>query len=72
MLSFDLPTTVQIPLQLLLAAFLGGIIGFEREMHGQAAGFRTYMLISLGACLMMQLSQNMEALYRHLDETSTV
>lgn len=58
--------------KLLLAAFLGGIIGFEREAHGQAAGIRTNLLICVGACLMMMLSLHMEELYRHLDADSTV
>jgi putative Mg2+ transporter-C (MgtC) family protein len=58
--------------KLLLAAFLGGIIGFEREAHGQAAGIRTNLLISLGACLMMLLSLHMEEIFRHLDVDSTV
>ncbi len=58
--------------KLLLAAFLGGIIGFEREAHGQAAGIRTNLLICVGACLMMLLSLHMEELFRHLDADSTV
>jgi len=57
---------------LLLAAVLGGIIGFERETHGQAAGIRTNLLICVGACLMMMLSLHMEELFRHLDADSTV
>jgi putative Mg2+ transporter-C (MgtC) family protein len=35
----------------LLAAFLGGIVGFERERHGQDAGIRTYGAVALGACV---------------------
>lgn len=38
-------------LQLLLAAFLGAMIGLEREYQGKAAGLRTYTLVALGACL---------------------
>jgi putative Mg2+ transporter-C (MgtC) family protein len=34
-----------------LAAVLGGLIGFERELSDQPAGFRTHMLVSLGAAL---------------------
>lgn len=30
---------------------LGAIIGFERELHRQPAGFRTHSLVSLGAAL---------------------
>ncbi len=42
--------------KLLLAAFLGGAIGYERERHGQAAGFRTNIIVSTAACLLMLLS----------------
>lgn len=34
-----------------LAALLGGIIGIEREWRGRPAGFRTNILIAIGACL---------------------
>lgn len=37
--------------RLFLAAFVGGIIGFERELKGRAAGIRTHMLVSLGAAV---------------------
>ncbi|HXC92754.1 MAG TPA: MgtC/SapB family protein [Geobacteraceae bacterium] len=37
--------------KLLLAAFLGAVIGLEREIHGRPAGFRTHLLVSLGSCL---------------------
>ena len=33
-----------------LAAFLGAVIGWERERHGQDAGIRTYAAVALGAC----------------------
>jgi putative Mg2+ transporter-C (MgtC) family protein len=58
--------------KLALAAVVGGAVGFEREAHGQAAGVRTNILVSVGACLMMQLSLNMEFLFRHLGEASVV
>jgi putative Mg2+ transporter-C (MgtC) family protein len=58
--------------KLLLAAFVGGAIGFERESHGQAAGFRTYLIVSAGACLMMLLSLHMEELFRHLNANAVV
>jgi putative Mg2+ transporter-C (MgtC) family protein len=53
-------------LKLILAAIIGGAIGIERETHGQAAGLRTYILVSVGACLMMMLSMHMEHFHRHL------
>jgi len=52
--------------RLVLAAIVGGAIGFEREAHGQAAGLRTFILVSVGACLMMMLSLEMEEIHRHL------
>jgi putative Mg2+ transporter-C (MgtC) family protein len=58
--------------KLLLSAFLGGIIGFEREAHGQAAGFRTYLIVSTGACLMMLLSLHMEEIFRLLNAGDSV
>lgn len=42
--------------RLMLAAFLGGIVGFERELSGKPAGLRTNLLICLGAALLMELS----------------
>ena len=68
----NLHDVIRFSLDLLLAAFLGGVIGFEREMHGQGAGFRTNILICMSACLMMQLSMNMELLFRHLNQQSVV
>ena len=59
-------------LQLFLAAVLGGAIGFEREKHGQGAGFRTNILICISACLMMHLSLNIEVIYRQLNQNSVV
>lgn len=37
--------------RIVLAAALGGLIGFERELSDQPAGFRTHMLVSVGAAL---------------------
>ncbi len=35
----------------LMAALLGGVVGFERARTGKEAGLRTHMLVSLGAAL---------------------
>lgn len=40
-----------------LALLIGGIIGFERGIKNQPAGFRTYMLVCLGAALVMMTNQ---------------
>jgi putative Mg2+ transporter-C (MgtC) family protein len=58
--------------KLILAAIFGGAIGFERESHGQAAGIRTNILVSVGACLMMMLSLHMEEIFHHLNADSAV
>lgn len=42
--------------RLLLAAFLGGIIGIDREYHHKASGVRTNLLICFGAALFTFLS----------------
>ena len=50
----DIPDAAQatrVTVRLLLAALLGGAVGFEREHRGKAAGMRTHMLVALGSCL---------------------
>lgn len=58
--------------RLLLATVLGGAIGFERESHGQSAGFRTNIMVAIGACLLMMLSLHMEAMFEALGANSSV
>ncbi|MBU2539682.1 MgtC/SapB family protein [Patescibacteria group bacterium] len=47
---------IQIILQLLLAAVLGGLVGVEREYQKRAAGLRTYSLVCLSAALFTIIS----------------
>ena len=42
-------------LRTLLSMFIGGLIGWERENTHRPAGLRTHMLVSVGACVVMQL-----------------
>ena len=42
--------------QIILATFLGALLGFEREYKRKEAGLRTYSLVSLGACLFTIIS----------------
>ena len=58
--------------KLVIAAVVGGAIGFEREAHGQAAGLRTFILVTVGACLMMMLSLEMAEIHRHLSVDQSV
>ncbi len=43
--------------ELVLAAILGGAVGLEREINGKPAGFRTNLLICVGAALITHLSR---------------
>jgi putative Mg2+ transporter-C (MgtC) family protein len=52
-----------ITLRLVLAAVLSGMIGFEREFHGRAAGFRTHILLCIGSTLVMLTSMHMFDVY---------
>ena len=44
-------------LRLTVAMVFGGLIGLERGRKGRAAGFRTYMVVCLGAALTMVMGQ---------------
>ena len=46
----------EILIRLLLASFLGGLVGLERERKSWAAGLRTHMMVCLGAALIMIVS----------------
>lgn len=56
----DVPDAEQLTrlvVRLLLAALLGGVLGYEREHKGKAAGIRTHMLVALGAALFVLVPQ---------------
>src|SRR4051812_9983920 len=44
---------------LLLAALAGGMVGLERELRGRQAGFRTNILVAVGSCLVMIVSNRL-------------
>lgn len=48
---------IEIVIRLLLAAFWGALIGAEREYSGKAAGLRTTIMISVGACFFTLMSE---------------
>ncbi len=50
-------TYLSIVLRIALAALMGGIFGWEREMKNRAAGLRTYMLVCVGSCMIMLTNQ---------------
>ena len=43
-------------IRLVIAAFIGGVIGYERAKAGKAAGLRTNLLVCLGAALFTVIS----------------
>lgn len=49
-------STAEALLRLLIAAGLGGAVGLERELRDHEAGFRTHLLVSLGACVFTLVS----------------
>lgn len=50
--------------RLVLSCILGGLIGYERQSRRKSAGLRTNILVCLGSCLVMVLSQ---AIYREVE-----
>ena len=59
----------EIIIRLLLGAVIGGIVGFEREIHGRAAGFRTQLIVCVAAVLIMIISENYYFKIHSLDST---
>lgn len=53
----DIAQMTRVLLRLLLAAVLGGILGYERASQGKAAGMRTHMLVAMGTALFVLVPQ---------------
>jgi putative Mg2+ transporter-C (MgtC) family protein len=65
----DIPDATQITritLRLLVAAALGGLLGYEREQQGKSAGVRTHMLVAIGAALFILIPQQAGASFADL------
>ncbi len=54
--DLTIDTEINLAIRLSVGLVLGAIIGFERELHRQPAGFRTHSLVSLGAALFTVVS----------------
>ncbi|MFC1752227.1 MgtC/SapB family protein [Thermoproteota archaeon] len=52
--------------KILLSALLGGVIGYEREIHRHEAGLRTHILVCMGSCLIMLTSGHVFDIYRDI------
>jgi putative Mg2+ transporter-C (MgtC) family protein len=55
----SLPWLLRCLLRLLAAALLAGAIGLERERRGRSAGFRTQMLVGIGAALAIVVAMDL-------------
>lgn len=52
----DLQAELVLVGRLALAALLGAVIGYERELRGRSAGLRTFAAVALGSCLFSIIS----------------
>ena len=50
-------TYLAVFLRIFAAVIVGGLLGLERGMKHRPAGLRTYMLVSVGACVIMLTNQ---------------
>lgn len=57
-------------LKLGTATLLGAMIGFEREVHGKEAGFRTNSIVCLGSALVMIVSLQVFELYKDVSQSA--
>jgi len=68
----DISTELTLLPRLLIATVLGGIIGYEREIHGRAAGIRTYAAVSLGAAMFTIINAHVPNLSDHTRIVSNI
>jgi putative Mg2+ transporter-C (MgtC) family protein len=54
--ELTLENQLDLALRLTVGLVLGAIIGFERELHSQPAGFRTHSVVALGAAIFTVVS----------------
>ena len=57
----DLPgpaAIARVGVRLVVAAVLGGMLGYERERAGKAAGLRTHVLVAVGAALLVAAAEH--------------
>ena len=57
----DIETELLYASRMIVAALIGGLIGWEREHHASDAGIRTYMAVSIGACAFSLISVHVGA-----------
>lgn len=57
LIEIEIERLLMVALKLVLAVICGGVLGIERGRKKRPAGFRTYMLVCLGATLVMMTNQ---------------
>ena len=63
MIDFQLERLAEVAIKLVMALICGGLLGLERGRKKRPAGFRTYMLVCIGAALVMMTNQYISELY---------
>lgn len=57
----------EIVIRIILSIILGGILGMERGIKNRPAGLRTYILVTLGASVIMMINQYITQVYGGTD-----
>ena len=60
---------LNIILRLIVALILAGVLGWEREKAGKAAGIRTHMLVGFGSALFVIIGEIFISRYHQADQT---
>ena len=57
-------TPYAVVLRIVVAVIVGGLIGLERGMKNRPAGLRTYMVVCVGACIVMLTNQYVTQVFK--------
>ena len=75
-MPLDIPETIATlqdsGLRLLAAAFLGGLLGLDREVKDKPLGLRTNMLVAIGSCSFGLIVMDLAAMFRAMDDQAHV
>ncbi|RIJ23370.1 MgtC/SapB family protein [Henriciella barbarensis] len=64
--------TMQIVVRIAAACIFGALIGAEREIRDRPAGLRTFMLVSLAACLFTIIALEVSYLVESTEDASSI
>jgi len=67
----DISTEFQMLGKIIIAAFLGGLVGLEREFAERPAGLRTHMLVGGTSAFFVMLANLLLATFEHRDLVNT-